>query len=144
MIKTLQLLLTVSLFALPAAAQTTHTAAKTNETVWIISYPVKADKRAQYERFIHEIFWPGASKLSAKEQMVFKQTRVMHPVGADADGLYRYLFIMDPVIKGADYGIESLIKKMYGAQKGAEYFKLFKGAVVEGKYMDYRVTQSKD
>jgi hypothetical protein len=142
--KALLMLLIVSLLALPVTAQTNHTVAKPNETVWVIAYPVKADKRAQYERFIHEIFWPGASKLSAKEQMVFKQTRVLHPIEADADGLYRYLFIMDPVIKGADYGIESLIKKMYGAQKGAEYFKLFKGAVVEGKYADYRATQSKD
>lgn len=128
----------------PSLGQTTHTAAKTNETVWVISYPVKANKRAQYERFIHEIFWPGAKNLSPAEQKVFKQTRVMHPTKPEADGSYAYLFIMDPVVKGADYGIESLLKKEYGAQKGSEYFKLFKDAIIEKNYKDYWVIQSKD
>lgn len=134
----------ITLMAVPTLSQTVHTVAKPNETVWVIAYPVKANKRAQYERFIHEIFWPGAKNLSAAEQKVFKQTRVMHPTKPEADGSYAYLFIMDPVIKGADYGIESLLKKEYGVQKGSEYFKLFKDAIVEKNYREYRVTQSKD
>ena len=134
----------ITLIAVPALSQTVHTVAKPSETVWVIAYPVKASKRAQYERFIHEIFWPGAKNLSAADQKTFKQTRVMHPTKPEADGSYAYLFIMDPVIKGADYGIESLLKKEYGVQKGNEYFKLFKDAVIEKKYKDYRVTQSKD
>lgn len=133
-----------TLMTAPALSQTTHSVAKPNETVWVISYPVKANKRAQYERFIHEIFWPGAKNLSAAEQKIFKQTRVMHPTKPEADGSYAYLFIMDPVIKGADYGIESLLKKEYGVQKGSEYFKLFKDAIIEKNYKDYRVIQSKD
>ncbi|GAA4395562.1 hypothetical protein GCM10023187_02610 [Nibrella viscosa] len=68
----------------------------------------------------------------------------MHPVKANPDGTYTYLFIMDPYIKGEDYDIESLVKKMYGAQKGAEYYKLFAEAIVPGKDVGYRVTQSKD
>lgn len=134
----------ITFLTVPGFGQATHTVAKTNETVWVIAYPVKANKRAQYERFIHEIFWPGAKNLSPAEQKVFKQTRVMHPTKPEADGSYAYLFIMDPVVKGADYGIESLLKKEYGAQKGNEYFKLFKDAIVEKNYKDYRVTQSKD
>ena len=118
--------------------------AKLNETVWVIAYPVKADKRAQYEHFIHDIFWPGAKNLSATEQKVFRQTRVLHPTKAEADGSYVYLFLMDPVIQSADYGIETLLKKMYGVQKGAQHFRLFKDAVIERNYKDYRVTQSKD
>lgn len=57
---------------------------------------------------------------------------------------YAYLFIMDPVIKGADYEIESLLKKEYGVQKGNEYFKLFKDAIIEKNVKDYRVIQSTD
>ncbi|KAA9356528.1 hypothetical protein [Larkinella humicola] len=132
------------LIANPVLSQTTHSVAKANETVWVIAYPVKATKRAQYERFIHEIFWPGAKNLSASEQKVFKQTRVLHPTKPEADGSYAYLFIMDPVVKGADYGIESLLTKMYGKQKAAEHFKLFKDAIIEKNYKDYRVTQSND
>jgi len=118
--------------------------AKPGETVWVIAYPVKATKRAQYERFLHEIFWPGAKNLSPAEQRVFKQTRVMHPLQPEADGSYAYLFIMDPVVEGADYGIESLLKKMYGPAKGSEHFKLFKDAIIERNFKRYRVTQSMD
>ena len=117
--------------------------ARSGEEVWVWAYPVKADKRKQYEHFVHDIFWPGASKLSAAEQRVFRQTRVMHPAQANPDGTYTYLFIMDPLIKGADYEIESLTKKMYGPKQGAEYLKLFGGALA-GNDVGYKVTQSKD
>jgi hypothetical protein len=119
--------------------------AKTGEEFWVCAYDVKADKRPQYEKFVHTIFWPGAAKLPAKEQQVFRQTRVMHPTKANSDGSYTYAFIMDPVIKGADYDIESLIKKMYGPAKGGEYYKLFEGALKSGNnYHEYVMTQSKD
>lgn len=67
----------------------------------------------------------------------------MHPEGPNPNGTYTYAFIMDPYIKGGDYDIESLIKKMYGPQKGAEYYKLFEDALA-GESADYRFTQSKD
>jgi hypothetical protein len=117
--------------------------AKPGEEVWVWAYPVKADKRKQYEHFVHDIFWPGASKLSASEQRVFRQTRVMHPAQANPNGTYTYLFIMDPLIKGADYSIESLLKKMYGPKQGTDYFKLFTGALA-GDNVSYMSTQSKD
>ena len=140
---TLFLFLTVgSAFAQTKA--TARTMAKAGEEVHVWAYPVKADKRKQYEHFVHDIFWPGAAKLSAAEQRIFRQTRVMHPTKANADGSYTYLFIMDPYIKKADYGIPSLTKKMYGSKQGAEYYKLFEGAVVPGKDVGYLVTQSKD
>lgn len=118
--------------------------AKPGEEVWVWTYPVKATKRKQYEHFVHDIFWPGAAKLSAAEQRIFRQTRILHPVSANPDGTYTYLFIMDPLIKGADYDIGSLIKKMYGPKQGADYYKLFDGAILSGKDVGYKVTQSKD
>ena len=141
--------LTLSLFfiALTTLAQTQPSArmqAKPGENVVVWAYPVKAAKRQQYEHFVHDIFWPGAKKLSATGQRVFKQTRVMHPTKANPDGTYTYLFIMDPYIVGEDYDIESLVKKMYGPKQGAEHYKLFEGAIVAGKDVGYRVTQSKD
>lgn len=118
--------------------------ANTGDEVHIWAYPVKAGKQKQYEHFVHDIFWPGAAKLSAAGQKVFRQTRVMHPVAANPDGTYTYLFVMDPYIKGEDYDIESLVKKMYGVKQGAAYYKLFADATVAGKDVGYRVTQSKD
>jgi hypothetical protein len=117
--------------------------AKPGETVWIFVNPVKADKREQFEKFLHEIFWPGAKKLSAADQRVFKQTRILHPVEAEEDGTYSYVFVMDPVIKGRDYDIPSLLKKMYGEAKGLEYYELFESSL-SGPQRGYIETQSKN
>ena len=130
-----------------AVAQTIPTPcprAKSGDDVWVWTYPVKATKRQQYEHFVHDIFWPGAAKLSATEQRIFRQTRILHPTKANPEGTYTYLFIMDPLIKWADYDIESLIKKMYGLKHGADYYKLFEGAILPGKDIGYMVRQSKD
>ena len=117
--------------------------AKSNETVWLCTYKVKADKRQQYEHFVHDIFWKGASKLSGNERKVFSQTRIMHPEKAEKDGTYLYSFLMDPVIKNANYDILSITKKMYGAEKGAEYYKLFEDAITsESDYRQINMIQS--
>lgn len=95
------------------------------EKVWVIINHINADKRQQFEKFIHEIFWPMAAKLGSQDQQVFRQTRVLHPTKAEEDGTYSYIFIMDPIIEGGDYDIDNLLKKMYGAEKAAEYGKMF-------------------
>lgn len=119
--------------------------AKPGNEVWVIGYHVQAKKRAQYERFVHDIFWAGATKLSGKDRQVLRQTRILHPTKANTDGSFTYLFIMDPVIAGADYDIESLLVKMYGKAKATTDFKLFTDALVpKSKYDEFIVTQSKD
>ncbi|GAB2557349.1 hypothetical protein [Spirosoma areae] len=50
---------------------------------------------------------------------------------------------MDPVIRGGDYNIESLLTKMYGKAKATEYFKIHTTAHA-GPQVFYKVTQSKD
>ncbi len=116
-----------------------------NEKVWLCTYKVKADKRKQYEHFVHDIFWKGASKLSGNERKVFSQTRIMHPEKMEKDGTYLYSFMMDPVIENTDYDILSLTKKMYGATKGTEYYKLFEDAITkESDYTQINMIQSKN
>ncbi len=117
--------------------------AKSGESVWIFLNPVKADKREQFEKFLHEIFWPGAKKLSNADQKVFRQTRILHPTKQEADGTYSYFFIMDPVVEGGDYEIPSLLKKMYGETKGMEYNALFESSLA-GPQIGYIEKQSKD
>ncbi|WP_421826618.1 hypothetical protein [Larkinella sp.] len=140
---TLLLLLTLSVQAFGQSKTAAHPMARSGETVWVCLDPIKKDKRAQYERFLHEIFWPGAVKLNPADQKVFRQTRILHPTKAEADGTYSYFFVMDPVIKGGDYDIESLLTKMYGKAKAAEYFKLYTTAHARPQVF-YEVTQSKD
>ncbi len=139
---TLLVLLALATQAFGQAKPAARPMARSGETVLVCLDPIKKDKRAQYERFLHEIFWPGAAKLSPAEQRVFRQTRILHPTKAEADGSYSYFFVMDPLIKGGDYDIESLLTKMYGKAKATEYYKLYTTAHVRPQ-VSYEVTQSK-
>ncbi|MBF9143478.1 hypothetical protein I2I01_17675 [Hymenobacter sp. BT439] len=115
--------------------------AAAGQTVWVILTPVKADKRTQYERFVNEIFWPCAAKVGAADQQAFHHTRVLNPTKPQADGTYAYMFIMDPVQKGADYEVESLLKKAYGPAKATEYYKLYTECMA-GEQKIYSSTQT--
>jgi hypothetical protein len=112
-----------------ADATTNYTAsalprAKNGDTVWVIINHVKADKRQQFEQFVHQVFWDSASKLSAADQQVFRQTRVLHPTVPEKDGTYSYIFLMDPYIPGGNYNISALLNKMYGEPKASQYNKM--------------------
>jgi hypothetical protein len=120
----------------------TRALAKEGDTVWVLINHVKGDKREQFERFVHEVFWDGAAKLDPDEQRVFRQTRVLHPTRQENDGSYKYIFIMDPVLKGGNYDIGQLLEKIYGQQKAAEYSKLYDEAIL-GEQTSYAMVQSR-
>jgi hypothetical protein len=106
-------------------AQQAPSRAAAGDTVWVIVNYVKADKRAQFERFCSEQFWPLARKLNPADQRAFRQTRVLNAVRAEADGTYAYVFIMDPKIPRQNYSIEAFLKKMYAKEQAAAYYKQF-------------------
>lgn len=136
------LLAYIATTALCQSKQPTRSLAMQGDSVWIIISPVKADKRAVFEKFVHEIFWPGASKLSKEEQKLFRQARILHPVAPEADGTYSYIFFIDPVVTGGNYGVMDLLTKMYGEAKAKEYNKLWEEAAA-GEQKSYRVVQSR-
>lgn len=127
--------------AAKSGKSTTLTRAKQNDTVWVLLNHVKADKCQQFEKFIHEIFWPASKNLSEYDQKVFNQTRVLHPTAKEEDGTYTYVFIMDPVIPGADYSIENFLVKEYGKQKGEEYGKMYTDCLT-GDQTGWTLTQT--
>jgi hypothetical protein len=122
---------------------TSHERATEGSTVWVLVNVVKPDKREQFEKFVFEIFWPGAKKLSAAYQQAFKQTRVLKPVEADKDGNYPYLFIMDPIVPSVDYSLFGVPVKMYGEQKETEYMDMFIDAMASPQQIKYTVVQSR-
>jgi|GEM_PF-389837 len=95
------------------------------DTVWVLLNHIKHDKRQQFEKFIHEIFWPKAAKLNPEDQQAFKQTRVLHPVKMNDDSTYTYIFLMDPLIPNGNYNILYYLKKMYDEAKAKEYYKMW-------------------
>lgn len=120
---------------------TAYQAARPGDSVWIFINHVKPDKRAQFEKFVHEVFWPMAQKLNKSEHRYFEKTRVLSPVAPEADGTYSYLFIMDPVLPGSSYELEPYLKKMFG-DKWQEYGTMF-GETQAREQTAYRVVQDK-
>lgn len=105
----------------PNTARETIRAAQ-NEPVWVMVNHVKADKWEQHKHFIHDLLMPAAEKV---DPAAFRHTRVLHPAEQNEDGTYTSVFIMDPVIKSADYNILNLLKRAYGIDKADEYFQLW-------------------
>jgi hypothetical protein len=96
------------------------------DTVWVVTYDVKPDKRAQYERFLHTAFWPVGERLGQTDPVirrVFGQTRMLHPTRANPDGTFTYAFLMDPVVPGGEYSILALLQKGYGEAEGERIFR---------------------
>ncbi len=124
--------------AVPAAR------AATGDTVWVLVNRIKADKREQFERFVEE-FWASSLKLGETdptERRVFQHTRVLNPTRPNADGTYTYIFIMDPVIPGGNYDIESTLKRMYPADEAARRLKMFEETLA-GEQSGWTVVQSR-
>lgn len=100
-------------------------AARQDQEVWVAAYKVKADKRAKFEDFVRTKLYPSIDRSKPELDMVARQTRLVIPTEPEKDGSYRYMFIMDPVVDGADYTIENFIISKYGQQKGKEILKEF-------------------
>ncbi|ALD21331.1 hypothetical protein [Hymenobacter sp. DG25A] len=145
-LKALSIALLISLFLVSAAVaqqqQEPRTPAAPGDSVWVIVNSVKPDKRTQFEKFVNEVFWPAAKKLTPAEQQIFRQTRVLYSGRPEKDGTYEYVFIMDPVMPGQDYDIERLLQKMFTAEKAAAYTKMFQETLA-GEQKWYRMVQSR-
>jgi hypothetical protein len=106
--------------------------AAAGDTVWVILNYVKPDGRAEFERFLHEVFWPAGRRVGERDAAVartFAQTRILHPTQPNADGTWTYAFLMDPRISGADYDILSLLKRAYPAAEAERHMAAFTGAL---------------
>jgi hypothetical protein len=129
----------------PSVAEGRATA---GDTVAISIFRVQPDKREQYERFVHEVFWPMGRRLGETDpemRRVFGQTRVLHPVGPNEDGTYSYAFLFDPWLTGGEYSIEALLKRGLGEEEGGRIFReQFEGSLAEGPHHFFEFRQSPD
>ena len=112
------------------------------DTVWVIVYHVKPDKKEQFERLIYDILWPASQNLDESAQRAFHNTRVLNPAAQNEDGTYSYVLLMDPVIAGEDYSIRSILSKMYPEEEAEQHFKVFEESITD-EYEQYTVLQSK-
>jgi hypothetical protein len=108
------------------------------ERVWVLLNHVKADKWEQHERFVHDVLVPALEKV---EPSALRRTRFLCPVEQNEDGTYTSVFLMDPLVEGADYDIMSLLKKAYGEEQAEEYIQLW-GESLASHQVGYDLVQS--
>ncbi len=118
-------------------ARETIRAAK-GEQMWVLLNHVKADKWEQHEHFVHHILMPAAEKV---DPAAFRHTRFLHPAEQNEDGTYTSVWLMDPVIEGADYDILGLLTKAYGEEQAKQYVQLWEESLASPQ-VGYSLIQS--
>jgi hypothetical protein len=108
------------------------------ERMWVLLNHVKADKWEQHEHFVHDVLMPAVKKV---EPSALRHTRFLRPAEQNEDGTYTSVFLMDPLVEGADYDILSLLKKAYGEDKAEEYIQLW-GESLASPQVGYDLFQS--
>ena len=115
--------------------------ANEGDSVWVIMNYIKPDKKEQFEKFVHEAFFPKAQMLSHADKQLFQKTRILGPTRQEADGNYIYIFLIDPYVPGGDYGIDAMLKKIYG-DKWQQYGNMF-GETQAREQSQYMMVQTK-
>jgi hypothetical protein len=93
-----------------------------NDSVWIISYRIKADKVKQFEEFNFKYMLPAAAELFPQ---VRNTARLLRPVEPNQDGSYTYFYVMDGMKARKNYEIDTLLVARYGEEKAKEYLTMF-------------------
>jgi len=104
-----------------------------NDSVWIVINPVKADKVKQFEDYNFNYLGPAAAEVN---QPLKNSVRLLKPLEPDEDGIYNYVYLMDPAIGTDVYAMLPLLEATYGKEKASEYIKMFQDCLVNGK-QDY-------
>ena len=111
--------------------------ARFGQPMAVILNHVKADKRVQFEQFVHTILRPMAEQVGPAQ---FRQFRVLHPTTANDDGTYTYIFLMDPLVVDGDYSFDGLAH-FYGTEQAQAYIALWEEALASPQ-IGYEVMQS--
>ena len=101
--------------------------AATGDRVWVVLNHVKANKRLQFEKFVYEILLPALEKNSEGDQGardVIEHTRMLEPISANKDSSYTYIWLMDPVVKGADYSYPGIIGAVHSPEETEKYLSM--------------------
>jgi hypothetical protein len=113
-------------------------------SILVVVNVVEADKKQQFEDYLKQ-FHAALEKVSASDATVKRmdmQTRVLSPAEANPDGTYTYVFLMDPLVEGADYNMQNILKKAVAADEAERLFQQFADAIITEKHLGVELIQS--
>jgi len=101
--------------------------ASSGDPMWVILNHVKADKRQQFEKFVYEILLPALeenAKNDSKTRNLIEQTRMLEPRRANKDSSYTYIWLMDPIVKDADYSYPGILNRVHSPEETEKYISM--------------------
>ena len=97
------------------------------DPMWVILNHVKADKRQQFEKFVYKVLLP-ALEMSALDDSIsskiIEQTRMLEPRRANKDSSYTYIWLMDPIVKDADYSYPGILNRVHSPEETEKYISM--------------------
>ena len=111
------------------------------EPVMVLVNRIKADKKEVFEELIYNDIQKNSKEAGGFLAEVTSSVRILNPINPDEDGNFTYVFIMDPIIKGVDYSIESVLVQFFDEEVANEKVKLWADCYVEPQY-GYSLTQN--
>ena len=137
--KYLILIISLSIFS----CDKRNVVASSGESMWVILNHVKADKRQQFEKFVYEILLPAleeGAKVDLTSKKIIEQTRMLEPRRANKDSSYTYIWLMDPIVKDADYSYPGILNKVYSPEETKKYISMNDECLVSPQ-IGFRVKQ---
>ena len=139
MTKYLILIISLSIFS----CDYRNVVASPGESMWVVLNHVKADKRQQFEKFVYEILLPAleeGAKVDPTSKKIIEQTRMLEPRRVNKDSSYTYIWLMDPIVKDADYSYPGILNKVYSPEETKKYISMNDECLVSPQ-IGYRVKQ---
>jgi len=119
--------------------------ASPGDPIRVILNHVKADKRAQFEKFVYEVLLPVLEKNAENDPIsrsIIEQTRMLEPTGANKDSSYTYIWLMDPLVKKANYSYKKIISGVHSPKETEKYLSMM-GECLVGPQVSYLVKQGR-
>ena len=83
---------------------------------------IKADKKAEFDRLLHDVLGPAGLEANSR---VFESTRLIEPSEANPDGTWLVREHPRPVIADGDYRVQHTLESKYGLADGEKYSKAY-------------------
>ena len=121
------IVLTLLLALINTGCEDKKVVASSGDPMWVILNHVKADKRQQFEKFVYEILLPALeenAKNDSKTRNLIEQTRMLEPRRANKDSSYTYIWLMDPIVKDADYSYPGILSRVHSPEETEKYISM--------------------
>jgi len=123
--------------AAPAQAAPAPQVRSFSGDVGVLSYIVKGDKAADFEALVAKLKDGLAKSEKPDRKAQGAGWRVLKQVEARPDGNITYLFLVDPVVKDADYTFSAILYEAFPAERQAIY-EAIKNCVVGSGMVNYQ------